>query len=584
MGTIQYTSRTYNTVINDLNNDDYLKDRPEWFKRYIANTMDVISMINNAAANENYIDTAFTYQSVYEICRMIDYTPAFMTTSTGTLIFYLKTNIVFPVTFTANELKALSAGSANILSRKFESRTGETVTAITNIVSWSGAGNILTVTLDFEYTGHLVRFTTTGTLPTGLQLNTDYYVIYVSATEIQVALTLADALSGVEVAITGAGAGVHTAHLYSFAKTAYQQESKDQQIIGYTDGTTEFQKFDLLDENIITDTLDIEISSTTYNLQDTLIDSIATDNDYRLFVVTPTKLRIMFGNGTYGILPPADAIYAEYAVGGGSISNVSSLNRINIYNGGNSDITGVMNATAFTGGSDTESIEQVRILAPLLTKATNRFVTSEDGETLVYNYGGVSLAAVNRNEFGVLTCQVVCIAEGGGNVSAGTRALIETYLIEKTIFGSIDVRVEAATLTTVIVNIQIKVKPGYIYADIEDYIEFACKIFFSETGKEITDEYTINGITDAITLINSIFTYTFTSADDTAIIQILDRLLTIGYRDFEDTIQEFDFTGLLQAVDGIDYITITTPVFPITYANDEISTHTGSTFTLAEIP
>lgn len=584
MGTIQYTSRTYNTVMNDINNDDYLKDRPEWFKRYIANTMDVISMINNAAANENYIDTAFTYQSVYEVCRMIDYSPAFMTTSTGTLIFYLRTDVSFPIVFTANQLKALSEGSADILSRKFECRSGETVTAVTDTVAWSGAGNILTVSLDFEYTGHLVRFTTTNTLPTGLNLNTDYYVIYVSATEIQVATTLANALDGTEVAISGAGVGVHTAHLYSFSKVAHQQESKDQQIIGYTDGATKFQKFDLLDENIITDTLEIEISSTTYYLQDTLIDSLATDNDYRLFVVTPTKLRIMFGNGTYGILPPADAVYAQYAVGGGAISNISTLNRINIYNGGSSDVTGVMNATTFTGGADTESIEQIRILAPLLTKATNRFVTTEDGETLVYNYGGVSLTKVNRNEFGVLTCQVVCIAEGGGNVAAGTRALIETYLIEKTIFGSIDVRVEAATLTTVIVNIQIKVKPGYIYADIEDYIEFACKIFFSETGKEITDEYRVNGITDAITLINTIFSYTFTSVDNTAIIQILERLISMGYRDFEDTIQEFDFSGFLQSVDGIDYITIATPVFPITYANDEISTHTGSTFTLAEIP
>lgn len=580
---IQYTSRTYNTVMNDINNVSYLKDRPQWFKEYIAGVMDVISMINNASGNENYIDTAFTYQSVYEICRMIDYTPAFMTTSTGTLIFYLKSTVVFPITFTANELKALSEGTSDILSRKFECRTGETVSAVTGLFTWSGAGNILTVAYDFVYTGHKIRFTTTGTLPTGLQINKDYFVIWVSATEIQVALTLSDALNGTVVAITGAGSGFHTWHLYSFAKTAYQQETKEQQIIGYTDGITPFQKFELSDEKIILSTLVIEISATTYNQQTTLIDSIATDNDYRYFVVTPTKLRIMFGNGTYGILPPANAVYATYAVGGGILSNISTINRINIYNGRNTDINGVMNATIFTGGADTENIELIRVLAPLLTKATNRFVTVEDGETLVYNYGGISLVKVNRNTYGVLTCQVVCIANGGGNPSAGTRTLIQAYLILKTIFGSIDVRVEAATLTTKVVDIDVHVKTGYVFADIEDYIEFACKLFFSETGKEVIDKYNINGITDTITLINSIFSYTFTSLDNVAIIQIIERLEAIGYRNFEDTVQEWDFSSYLQAIDGIDYVVVNTPAFPIVCAANEILTHTGSSFTLHEV-
>ena len=202
---------------------------------------------------------------------------------------------------------------------------------------------------------------------------------------------------------------------------------------------------------------------------------------------------------------------------------------------------------------------------------------------MIYNYGGVSLAKVNENLYGPLSCQVLCIATGGGNLSAPTQALLQTYLIAKSILGSMDVRVEDATLVTVTVDIGIKVKTGYVYADIEDYIEFACKIFFSETGKEIIDKYDADGISDAITLINSIFTYSFTSTDNTTIIEILERLKIVGYRNFDDDIQEFDFVGFLQVITGIDYITITDPAFPLSYDNDEISTHTASSFTLAEI-
>jgi hypothetical protein len=583
---IQYTSRTYNTVKSNLNSDDYLKDRPEWFKNYIAGILDVASMINNAASNENYIDTAFTYQSVYEICRMIDYTPTFMTTSTGTLLFYLSTNVVFPVTFTATDLKALSEGTVDLLSRKFECRSGTTINSTTGTFTWSGASNILTVATDFEYTGHKLRFTTTGTLPTGLSLNTDYYTIYVSATEIKVATSLENALNGTEVAVTGAGAGTHTWTQYSFTATAYQQETQPQQNIGNSDGVTEFQKFDLPDDNIILDTLEVEVSSSSYTRETTLVNSDPTDKDYRIFVVTPTKLKIMFGDGTYGAIPPSDTVYVDYATGGGLNSNISAINRINIYNGGNSDIVGVTNVTTFTGGADTESLDRIRILAPLLTKASNRFVTEEDGETLAENYGGLSLVQVNRNEYGILTCQVVGIANGGGNPSAGLRTDIQDYLIERTLFGAIDVRFEACTLTTVTVDIDVRVLSGYAFANIEDYIEFACKLFFSETGKEITDRYNVYGVSDAITLINTIFSYSFSTTDNTAIMQILDEIQkpNQGYRNFEDTIQELDFASFItSAVDGIDYITVNNPAFPLTYANDEISTHTASSFTITEV-
>jgi len=56
-----------------------------------------------------------------------------------------------------------------------------------------------------------VQLTTTGTLPTGLALSTDYYVIYVDANNIKLASSKADAEIGTAVNITAAsGGGTHT--------------------------------------------------------------------------------------------------------------------------------------------------------------------------------------------------------------------------------------------------------------------------------------------------------------------------------------------------------------------------------------
>lgn len=59
-------------------------------------------------------------------------------------------------------------------------------------------------------TGTRVRFTTTTTLPAGLSLATDYYVIRVSDTTYKVASSYANSVAGTAIDITDAGTGTHT--------------------------------------------------------------------------------------------------------------------------------------------------------------------------------------------------------------------------------------------------------------------------------------------------------------------------------------------------------------------------------------
>lgn len=58
--------------------------------------------------------------------------------------------------------------------------------------------------------GTRVRFTTTTTLPAGLSLATDYYVIKASDTTFKVATSYANAIAGTAVNITDTGTGTHT--------------------------------------------------------------------------------------------------------------------------------------------------------------------------------------------------------------------------------------------------------------------------------------------------------------------------------------------------------------------------------------
>lgn len=73
----------------------------------------------------------------------------------------------------------------------------------------SSGGLLLTYTNDFT-NFQKVQFTTTTTLPTGLSLATDYWLIRQSATTAKVATTYANAIAGTAIAFTDAGTGTHT--------------------------------------------------------------------------------------------------------------------------------------------------------------------------------------------------------------------------------------------------------------------------------------------------------------------------------------------------------------------------------------
>lgn len=72
-----------------------------------------------------------------------------------------------------------------------------------------GSGNSATIPSHGYITGTKVAATTTGSLPTGLSA-TNYWIVKVDANTVQFATSLANAVAGTVVNLTGEGSGVHT--------------------------------------------------------------------------------------------------------------------------------------------------------------------------------------------------------------------------------------------------------------------------------------------------------------------------------------------------------------------------------------
>lgn len=85
----------------------------------------------------------------------------------------------------------------------------------------TGSDNVTILNTVFPSQGQKIQLTTTGTLPAGLSLATDYYIVRSSTTTIQFSTTQANAnaASPVVVNITDQGSGVHTMTFTNLAHT-----------------------------------------------------------------------------------------------------------------------------------------------------------------------------------------------------------------------------------------------------------------------------------------------------------------------------------------------------------------------------
>lgn len=570
---IQYTSRTFQTVLNDINSDPDLRDKPEWWKRIWAGVADVLGTYLNAQANNTYLRTAFTRQAVIDLCELIDYRLAPQSTSNGILYFDMDAGEPLPVSFARTELVAQTTGTLTQSARRFEARTGETVSAF-ETGTFTAAAAILTVAKDF-IGFEKVRVSTTGTLPAGLDAGTDYYVVRVSATEISLALSRADARAGVVVSTTDAGTGVHSWIQLSLEKTVYQQRSVEEYVAGRAQAGVEWQEIELADARILRDTLTVTINGIAWLVlgKDTTADSFVfsepTDRHVKLLYDTDGGGRLLFGNGTYGEIPGSFDVFVSYAVGGGAGSNVAE-GRVTTYAGGADEVQAVYNPLMMTGGADEQSMDDAKRIAPLLLKARDRFVTVEDGKVLSENYPGISLAKVNPNVFGVLSAQVLTIANGGGNPSSTTQGELEQFLIDRTVLESMDIRVEDSVIVPVNVTCDVAVLPGFTFGDVQIFVELAIQMFWSETGTEIKSRYVAEGTPGATELINDLFGAGFGAGDFAQIEALVQALEPV---DYGVTIQESSAIAYIDSfVFGVDYLVMTAPAFPVVLADDEITT------------
>lgn len=217
-----------------------------------------------------------------------------------------------------------------------------------------------------------------------------------------------------------------------------------------------------------------------WNAKQDLLDSNYLSPDFVVEVENNRQTFIRFGDGQFGKLPsPGDQFTATYRVSNGSAGNIGadSLAYISIdaEDASQSDLlfflTGVSNPLPAQGGTDPESIEQVKLYAPKAFAQLERCVTVNDyiQVTQDYSYRNESTGQdSNINSVNALlrwtgswnTVFIAVALKGGGNFDDSFKQGLLNYLAGFELMHH-DIEIIQPQWVPLSITLPISVKKGY---------------------------------------------------------------------------------------------------------------------------
>lgn len=434
---IDYTSRDYTSLVNDLINliPSYL---PEWTDRspgdfgivlmeMFAYVGDILNFYTDRIANEAFIGTAQQRSSIINLANLLDYTPHGNVAATvgdpnnpltsGGLQFTLGQPCPTPVLIPKNTAVATLLVGAPIIFQ----------TVADLWIYGDGVSTTLNATSNGQQSQQLYLGDTTGTIPwptynfTGGSGN---QTVTVGGT----AWTLAPGNTFVGVPATGAGSQVYTVvngstvlfgngtngaipannaaivityqpaapANYTATVAGLNGSSTLGESIGISDGVAN-QSFTLFNTPVVDGSVQVFVDEgagpVMWTYHQRLIDAFSTETAYTLSSDANGVVSVAFGDNLTGRVPaPGAPITANYMVGGGSAGNLA-VNSLTQLQSAISQVSSVTNTTPASGGADAETIDHIRIHAPLSITAINRAVSLDDYAALVLNIPSVAKAA-----------------------------------------------------------------------------------------------------------------------------------------------------------------------------------------------
>jgi len=153
--------------------------------------------------------------------------------------------------------------------------------------------------------------------------------------------------------------------------------------------------------NIIQDSIEIKVNGILWRATANFAYESGPTTSYEVRALESDLLQIVFGDGVFGAIPPANAIVEiKYRAGGGTLGNINKgvMNKLSTINveGGIPVTFNFTNITSTTGGKDPESLDFSKKIAPKNYATQLRTVTGEDYTVYALGYKDGTNGAISK--------------------------------------------------------------------------------------------------------------------------------------------------------------------------------------------
>jgi hypothetical protein len=239
-------------------------------------------------------------------------------------------------------------------------------------------------------------------------------------------------------------------------------------------------------------TIVVQSGDVLWEQQDSFLYSESEDRHFVVKVDYLGIIRVYYGDGKYGWVPGVgEQLTISYLISSGSAGNVGA-NSLRVISSNiktvdtNTIISNISvnNPDAAAGGSDKQSLEQVKTNAPGSLSAMYRPLTKYDYNALIARLGGIAHVNVwgeqeeDPPSYENMNWANVCLVPtGGGLPSQNLKEQVRDYLLE---YQPITVRVRFIDPEYIYINVPISiyVLPGYSQSDERIWVVDEVREFF----------------------------------------------------------------------------------------------------------
>lgn len=234
---------------------------------------------------------------------------------------------------------------------------------------------------------------------------------------------------------------------------------------------------------------------------ETLLYSLSSALHFMTRVRDDDSVELVFGDGTYGTMPPPNSVVrATYLIGGGATGNVGPGTITEVKSGVSVPAT-CHNDLGASGGADHEAIEHAKALAPLVFRSIKRAVTATDFAALAESVEGVVRAVAVATNWNYVDVYVVAagIAPPTPALQGTLRRFFEPLRPVTTL-----VSFRAPVFVDINISIEVGVNPVFYQVDVISRVRSSLTSLFQIERLDFGQGFRISKIYEAVEQVDGV--------------------------------------------------------------------------------